>query len=331
MDHKHGFNAPILIFLLACGFVFEKINAQDPVYSQFMFNQVFFNPAFASSSENPRFSSGYRDQWPGLDNTYVSYYASYDQYIEQISGGIGVTLNRDVQGNGVFSNTGLGIMYSYPFEINSNVLVNLGLQASLIQNSLNTSGLVFPDQNPFISLGQTEVIPNQSKFYPDFSAGASILANEQYQISFAVHHLNTPNEMSGLTNVTLPMLFTVQVLSQFPARPEVKEDKTLVFFPGLMAQMQKEYVYLNYGSNLQYNQVIAGVWLRNDLLFHLNTFIFLAGYAWSGIHLTYSYDLWLPKTFQPGSIYGSHEVTFIYILKYKEPKKKKRALKCPNF
>jgi hypothetical protein len=127
------------------------------------------------------------------------------------------------------------------------------------------------------------------------------------------------------------MRFSCQILSQFPAKQGAKESKELLFFPGFMAQMQKDYIYLNYGTNMQYNKIVTGLWFRNDLLFHVNTLIFMAGYAWLGIHLTYSYDLWLPKTYQPSSTFGSHEVTFIYLFKYKSIKKKMGAIKCPNF
>ena len=46
-----------------------------------MFNQVYFNPAFSGTNEHPRFTTGYRNQWPGLGNTYVSYYATFDQHV----------------------------------------------------------------------------------------------------------------------------------------------------------------------------------------------------------------------------------------------------------
>jgi type IX secretion system PorP/SprF family membrane protein len=223
-------------------------------------------------------------------------------------------------------------MYSYPVQINSKIMVNLGFQASIVQNSINATGLILGDQNPFQPGGQAEVVPNQSNFYPDFSAGFSIYANEQYQFSLAVNHLNTPAQVAGTNNMNkLPMRITCQILSQFPSGSDGKESKLPIFFPGIMTQWQKESVELNYGCNVQYGPFLTGLWFRNDLYFHMNTFIFLAGYSWKGMHLTYSYDLWIPKTFQPSSFYGSHEVTFIYLLKYKDQTKKLRALKCPKF
>jgi type IX secretion system PorP/SprF family membrane protein len=322
----------LILYIIVLFFVSDQLRAQDPVFSQFMFNQVNFNPAFAGTGQSPRFTAGYRNQWPGLGNTYISYYASYDQFAEKLSGGIGIALNKDEQGDGVFSTTGLDVIYSYPFAINPDLMVNMGLQAGINQNSLNTNGLILADQNPFTVTGQNEIIPDQSIFYPDFSAGISFYSHEQYQLSIAVHHLNTPKIISGSAEAyTLPMLFTLQMLSQFPGKPEFNEKYNLIFYPGIMVQMQKEYLYLNYGSNLQYKQFLTGFWLRNDLLFHINTFILMAGWAWSGIHITYSYDLWLPKTSQPTSIYNSNEVTLIYLFQYKETKKKRKALNCPKF
>ena len=321
-----------ILFLIIWFSHTENMIAQDPVFSQFMFNQVYFNPSFAGTNPSPRFAAGFRNQWPGLGDTYISYYASYDQFIEKISGGIGVSVNKDYQGNGVFSSTGFNLMYSYPVTINSGLIINMGLQAGIYQNLLNTSGLIFTDPSQLISSGTNENIPGQSNFYPDFSAGISFYANEQYQISIAVNHLNTPKIVPGYSSAyTLPISLKLQILSQFPGKPDNKEKYNFIFYPGFMAQIQNEYIYLNYGSNIQFKQILSGLWLRNDLLFHLNTFIFMAGWAWSGIHLTYSYDLWLPKTYQPSLIYNSNEVTIVYLFKYKESKKKMRAINCPKF
>ncbi len=320
-----------LLIILICVYFSGTINAQDAVFSQFMFNQINFNPAFAGTGEFPRLTAGYRNQWPGLGSTYVSYYASYDQFVDKIFGGVGVLVNKDDQGSGVFSTTGLNIIYSYPVTFNQDLTLNMGLQAGVYQNSLNTSGFIFSGQSQFLPSAQNENIPDQSNFYPDFSAGISFYSNEQYQFSITVNHLNTPKIAGNAPGYSLPMKFTLQILSQFPVKTDSRDKNLLIFYPAIMTQMQNEYIYLNYGSNVQYNQIITGLWIRNDLLFHLNTFIFMAGWVWSGVHITYSYDLWLPKTYQPSSIYNSNEVTIEYFFQYKDSKKKKRALNCPKF
>ena len=64
--------------------------AQDPAFSQFYANPLYLNPALAGSANCPRVILNYRNQWPGIAATYVTYSASYDQYVDAIQGGIGV-------------------------------------------------------------------------------------------------------------------------------------------------------------------------------------------------------------------------------------------------
>ncbi len=311
---------------------FRGLSAQDPVFSQFMFNQLYFNPAFAGNTPYPRIVSGYRNQWPAIGNAYVSYYASYDQFINWLDGGLGISISRDVQGKGVFSKTSFDLMYSYPIEISSDILANLGIQASLVQGKISSSGLVLPDQNPYQNSTQQEFIPDQSKLYPDFSAGTSFSIHEQYQINFSVHHLNTPNGMIGSGNKLLtPMRYTIQLLGRFSAKHDKRSEDKQMFQPGLMAQMQKSSIFFGWGSNVLFSSFIGGLWFRNNLALNLNSFIFLAGYSKSGLSLVYSYDVWAPKNGQGFKNYGAHEVTFIYLFQYNDPKKKMRTIKCPKF
>lgn len=319
--------AGILGFSVDCA-----IFAQDPQYSQFMFNQLYFNPAFAGNTQYPRVIGGYRNQWPGLGNAFVSYYASFDQYFDFIGGGLGLGMARDIQGNGVFSKTSFDLMYSYPMEISGDMSANLGFQGSVVQKSLNGSKLVLGDQSPYTNTSITENIGSQSKIYPDFSAGISFLYKEQYQVNFSVSHLNRPNETNGSSYIyPLPVRFTVQVLSQYPSKRSNRNDERIILRPGIMAQIQKTNNFFGWGLNMMYSSFTGGIWFRNDATPSLNTLILLAGYSYGGFSVYYSYDSWFPKNYQQVKNYGAHEVTFIYLFEYNDPRKKMRTVKCPKF
>jgi type IX secretion system PorP/SprF family membrane protein len=306
--------------------------AQDPVYSHFMFNQLYFNPAFAGNTPYPRVISGYRNQWPGLGNAYVNYYASFDIYADMVGGGVGLGINRDMQGDGIFSKTAFDVMYSYPVEVTRNITANLGFQAGIVQKKLNGDKAILGDQNPYDNPTTQEVIPDESKVYPDFSAGASFLVNGQYQLNFSVHHINRPNEMMG-TDYTYnsPMRFSIQALTQFPAKKAGAErpHQSIIVRPGVMAQLQPSYNFFGWGSNFLFSSFTGGLWFRNNAALKLNTVIFLAGYTYSGLSVYYSYDYWMPGG--QNKNYGAHEVTFIYLFQYNDPKKKMKPIKCPKF
>ena len=305
-------------------YINSEVLAQDPQYSQFMLNQLYFNPAFAGNTPYPRLIGGYRNQWPGLGNAFVSYYASFDQYCDFVKGGVGVGMSRDVQGDGVFSKTSFDLMYSYPIEINGNMSANLGFQASIVQKNINGSKLTLGDQSPYLNTSiASENIGNRSKIFPDFSSGISFLYKEQYQINFSVSHLNRPVDMTGTTYMfPLPMRFTAQILSQYPSKQSNRNVERIILRPGIMAQFQKNNNFFGWGCNMLYSSFTGGLWFRNDATPTLNTFILLAGYAQDGFSIYYSYDSWFPKNYQQVKNYGAHEVTFIYLFQYNDPKKK---------
>lgn len=312
-----GLTSLLLVFFMV------KLKGQDPVFSQFMFHQLNLNPAFTGNSEFPRFVSGYRNQWPAIGKAYVSYYASYDQFVDKISSGIGVAINRDVQGGGTFSKTSIDLSYSFPVELNDGLIMNLGIQGGLVQKRVGGSAIVLQEQ---------ETITDQSKIYPDFSAGTSFYINEQYLVSFAVQHLNTPNEMIGSGYVfQSPIGYTLQLGTHFPLKQASRTREQLIFQPGFIGHWQKYFNYLGWGTNIQYSSFIGGIWFRNNFSVNLNTVIFQVGYSQSGMTLSYSYDFWVPNNYQHLKNNGAHEVTFTYLFKYNEPKKKMRAIKCPNF
>ena len=275
---------------------------------------------------------GYRNQWPGLGNAFVTYYASFDKYVNLVKGGVGIGMSRDMQGNNVFSKTSLDLIYSFPVEFNDKISANLGLQGSLVQKNINGSLLVFEDQNPYQTPSITENIPNQSKIFPDFSAGISFLYNEQYQMNLSVNHLNTPNEMTGSTYAySSQRRFTAQILGQYPSKRKKAVDDKIILRPGIMVQLQRPYNFFGWGSNVLFSSFTGGLWFRNNASLTFNSVILLAGYTISGLSIFYSYDSWFPKNYQTVKNYGAHEVTFIYLFQYNDPKKKMRTIKCPKF
>src|SRR5471030_2677540 len=101
-------------FLLVLGiFSAKNAKAQDPQFTQFYANPLYLNPAFAGTARCPRICLNYRNQWPNLSGTYVTYSASYDQHFDALSGGIGVLVTTDDQAKGTLKTTTASFIYSY--------------------------------------------------------------------------------------------------------------------------------------------------------------------------------------------------------------------------
>ena len=83
----------------------SQAKAQDPEFTQFYANPLYLNPAFAGTAIGPRFCINYRNQWPGVSGTFVTYAASYDEHFDGIGGGIGGQIWKDRAGDGRLSTT----------------------------------------------------------------------------------------------------------------------------------------------------------------------------------------------------------------------------------
>ena len=87
------------------------LKAQDAYFSQFFMNPVYLNPAYAGSMKVPRAGVQYRDQWPGFNKAYTTYFASFDAYLPAIKSGIGLLAYNDLQGNGIYSESSFKFIY----------------------------------------------------------------------------------------------------------------------------------------------------------------------------------------------------------------------------
>ncbi|MEZ4936267.1 MAG: PorP/SprF family type IX secretion system membrane protein [Crocinitomicaceae bacterium] len=120
--------------------------AQDPHFSQFYANPLYLNPALAGTHGCPRLNFNYRNQWPALSGTFVTYSASYDQYFDNLSGGIGVIATLDQAGKGTINTLTLSFIYAYHLKLGRKWRMIFGAQATWNQKFLDWSKLSFGDQ-----------------------------------------------------------------------------------------------------------------------------------------------------------------------------------------
>src|SRR5690554_2287742 len=134
----------ILLFIFSI-IIIGEVHAQDPQFSQFYANPIYLNPAFAGSHGCPRFAVNYRNQWPALSGTFVTYSASYDQYFKSIAGGVGVIATHDQQGKGTINTTTLSLIYNYHLKVNRKFTMMFAGKATWNQKFLDWDKLTFGD------------------------------------------------------------------------------------------------------------------------------------------------------------------------------------------
>lgn len=318
---KHFFS--FLLFIFISGVVFT----QDLEFTQFYSNPVYLNPAFAGSHGCPRFAMNYRNQWPSLSGSYVSYAASYDQYFKSISGGFGVILVNDVQAKTINTTTG-SLVYSYHQKLNRKWTMYFGAKATWEQKSLDWSKLTFGDmidpRKGFIyQTGDQPRTGNRGFF--DASAGL-IVFSKIFNFGVAAHHLNQPNESMILgTEDQLPIRLTAHTSATIALGGKSKYNNSTSIIPSVIYSYQNGFQQINVGTYVKYGNMQFGAWFRNRDAFILtvgiNTGIFKVGY---------SYDVTVSKL-NNGVSGGSHEVSLGFNLTCKTPPQKFRTISCPSF
>lgn len=307
--------------LFSLGFS-ESVFAQDPVFTQFYANPLYLNPALAGTARCPRVNLNYRNQWPGISGTYVTYSASYDQHVDAIGGGLGLLVINDKAGQGTLTTTNVSGMYSYLLNVTREFSLKFGAQATYFQKSIDWSKLTFGDmideRRGFV-YNTNEVQRLQSKSGIDFSAGV-LGYSKRYFFGFAAHHLAEPDE--GLLGISkLPMKLTGHAGATLPIGD--KGSQTFIS-PNVLFQKQQDFQQLNLGLYFTKGSMVAGLWYRNQ-----DSFIAVIGFQQHFFKIGYSYDVTVSKL--TNATAGSHEISFSLQFECKPKKKKFRLVSCPSF
>jgi type IX secretion system PorP/SprF family membrane protein len=311
----------ILIAILSIGFS-ENIFAQDPIFTQFYANPLYLNPAFAGSARCPRFCLNYRNQWPGISGTFVTYSASYDQHFDAIGGGLGILFTNDKAGEGTLTTTNVSAMYSYQLNLTREFSMKFGFQATYFQKSVDWSKLTFGDmidpRRGFVY--DTREVPGLQK-KSNFDVSAGFLGySKRYFFGFAANHLTQPDE--GLLGPSkLPIKYTGHAGAVLPIGD--KGNETFIS-PNVLYQKQQDFQQLNLGLYVSKGGIVGGLWYRNA-----DSFIALIGVQQHYFKLGYSYDVTISKLTNQTA--GSHELSFSLQFECKPKKKKFRTVSCPSF
>ncbi len=307
----------------------SSAQAQDPIYSQYYAAPLQLNPAFAGNTYTPHIAINYRNQWPALNQAYVSYSVSYSQYFKNFNSGIGLMILADDAGQGLYKTNKVSGVYSYRLEVNDNLFIKLGLEGSMVRISLGWDQFVFRDQiDPLngISPGGTplpteEIRPdNISNNYFDASAGL-LLYSSQFYAGVAFKHLNTPNEsflnINENLDTGLPMRIGLHAGYEFKLREGNKNKPASFISPNVMFVKQGDFGQLNIGAYGNLGIIFGGVWYRQGFA-NPDAAIALLGVQAGGYKIGYSYDITVSRL-TLGRTGGSHEISLI--MNFDKPQK----------
>ncbi|MGI9544311.1 MAG: PorP/SprF family type IX secretion system membrane protein [Cyclobacteriaceae bacterium] len=333
----------VFVVLLAA----PGLQAQDPQFSQFYAAPLYLNPGFTGTTKQHRFISNYRNQWPAISKTYVTYSFSYDYFKPNVSSGFGILATTDKAGSASLRSTNIGLLYSYKVQLAEKWIVSPGAYFGYGVRDLDFNKLVFGDQLDITAnrIFDDTVDPirnslNSTDFF-EFGTGL-VVYNQKFWAGFSAYHLNQPNQSLLDQESELPIKYSVHAGVRIPlyGGPLVK-DKEASIAPSLIYKKQGTFDQLDFGLHFRYDPIVAGFWYRgiplqqnvNDNVNH-DAVVFMFGLRYSQFEIGYSFDMTVSGL--TASTGGAHELSINYQFanaddgKHRK-KRKEKFIPCPTF
>jgi type IX secretion system PorP/SprF family membrane protein len=279
----------ILIFVL----MFTKVISyaqQDAQFTQYMYNTININPAYAGSRGVMSIFGLHRTQWIGLDGAPVTNAFSINTPINNSNIGIGLSFLNDRIGPTIENAISADI--SYTIRTSEEYKLSFGIKGTGNFFNLDVSRLNPRDQND-------PQFQNLNKFSPNIGAGIYLHSNKTY-IGISVPNFIETNRYSDNEIA----VFKDRINYYLIAGHVFEINSNIKFKPALLTKVVL-------GAPLQLD--VSGNFMFND------TFVLGVAYRWdaavsamagfqvtNGLYIGYGYDLETTKLRHYNS--GSHEV-----------------------
>ncbi len=282
---------------------------QEPMYSQYMFNMIQINPAYAGNRGLSQVIGLYRNQWISLEGAPSTMSLSWDMRSTRNNIGYGLQLYKDQLG--VETTTGFKSYYSYRIQFeNSNL--SFGLSAGVLHYNANLT-----DVETYIG-GDPNFAENVNNLLP--TAGFGMLyATDKWYAGFSIPALlnsqiyteNFKFELNKNNNYFLTAGYIFEVSEAVKLKPSflVKATKGSPF------QFD-----LNMNAWIQNNFGIGVSYRVDDALVTMFELQIAPDF---GIGYAYDYTLSNLKTFSK----GTHEL----MLRYEFGSKRNQKVMSPRY
>lgn len=277
---------------------------QDPQYSQYMFNQLAINPAYAGSKEALSAAVFLRDQWTGIDGAPKTETFTIHGPMRKKKVGLGFT----VIGDQIGPKKSIGALASYAYRIKiRDGKLSFGLRFGIYQYIFNWSEINYKDQaDIYNSQSQT------STLVPTSDAGLYYYTNSLYTGISATHLFN-----GRLTNVTNQNGDYAQLsphLFYTLGKAWAVSDK-LIFSPSCMIKAAKNSpVTADINFSFLLNQRL---WMGLSVRTGFGIVAYTQFNITDKFRIGYAFDFGINKVGRAGG--GSHELMLSYDLKISKP------------
>lgn len=184
MVNKHVFKFWAGALLLTFGAGGSVRAQQDKMFSQYMFNMMAINPAYAGSRDVLSMTALYRAQWIGIEGAPQTATFTADMPINRERVGVGLQLSNDKIG--LINQTGAYLTYAFRIKLGERSTLALGLQGGAMSYRANyTEALLSPGGG---GPSDPAFAQNVSKILPNFGTGV-YLSNDRGYVGVSVPYL----------------------------------------------------------------------------------------------------------------------------------------------
>jgi type IX secretion system PorP/SprF family membrane protein len=283
------------------------------VYSQYIFNGLLINPAYAGSHVQFSSTLTYRNQWVNFEGAPQTATFGAHTTVKRERVGIGVLATSDKIGS--YSNTGLFGSYAYRIKNLKGGVLSLGVQGGANNLKADYSKLnLKAGQDPSFNANMNELRPNfgggvyyyDEKFFAGFSV-PMILKNTKF-FSNAAQELIQPRYYFLTAGGTFPM----------------NREETVKFNPSFLIRMQDgSPLGFDLNANIIFYDLISigASYRSNDAIVSFLNFKLSEKF-----HFGYSYD-WTVSDINQYS-QGTHEFMLNYRIRFRGIHK---DLDCPYY
>ncbi len=290
-----------IIFIVSlCAFA----NAQQQgVYSNFLMNDYYYNPAIAGSKDVHMANLSYRNQWVGFEDAPVNMNANfYGSVRNKGKAGYGASIISEK--SGLVNNTGIYLNYAHHFKLNKKLKLGFGIQPGYIQYRVKLYDAVLADQGDEVLTGSV-----YSANAIDVNAGFHLYSNKFFLMG-SLQHLLTRQIQFTSYNSNLAFHYNAIVGYTFEF-PKKKFDLQPSFMIKYTNPIPMQWTGMIKGTFN--NKIWAGLIFRSDDALGLSLGIKLK----ERLNIGYGFDYSVSKIRKYNS--GSHEVMLSFVITKKKP------------
>jgi type IX secretion system PorP/SprF family membrane protein len=295
----------ILLLIIITAAATSGLAQQEHQYTQFMYNKLPINPAYAGARGVPFITTIYRNQWMGFDGAPKSVLASFNSPFLTPRVGVGLTISHNQIGlDKDFSGS---LAYSYDLIPSEDISLRAGIMGSIRSLSMDFSKAITPD--PSGPGGDNSLDPGKvSSIYANVGAGLYFTYDDRIYAGFAIPRIYA--NTIGLNDNPLPAGFqsareSRHYYGMVGAIIELSEDINLM--PAVLTKYVKNAPFdLDINVNLEIKETVtAGLSYRaggKGAGDSMDLLLFWQAHPQFGVGVAYDFSLSDVKDHTAGSI-----------------------------